>query len=113
MYETRGGLPPGRNALLFSTVITGSFIMPSHIDTAGHIQALPSHGPLVGGVKVYMVSFRCEADRNRRAVGPESNSLTTRPPRPPHQRGKYWIIPKIYVDRLHRSLIMLMGKSHA
>ena len=79
-----GNLPPGHDTLLFSMSDTGSFIWPV-TQTAGYTKAFDY--PVMdqwGKVKV----LRHEADSNRRPVGPQSNTPTTRPQYTPGpQRG--------------------------
>ena len=71
--------------------------LPSHTDTAGHTKTfdypvtqtrLDIPRPLITpswttGEKSRQSVFWCDADLNQRPVGPESNTLTTRPPEPP------------------------------
>ena len=88
MNETVGGsLPPTHDALLFSLGGTGSSInMPSRTNTVGPTKAFDY--PVMGhwGVKL----LRYEADSNRRPVGPQSTTLTTRPRLPQLHNTVVW-----------------------
>ena len=84
-----GNLPPGHDALLFDEW-HGIFYMPSRTDTARHTKAFVY--PVMdhwGNVKV----LRNKVVSNRRPVGPQSNTPTTRLRRLP-QLGRS-IIPRV------------------
>ena len=61
----------------------GILSLPSHTDTGWHTIWLPSHGPLWGRGRSRWSVFMGEADANQCSVIPQSNMLTTLPPRPP------------------------------